>query len=426
MTEQRALETEAQLLAATRAMLDDWVRRGEGAIERCLAHFTPDTVGIGTGPNEVAIGLENLRALLQREHDNAPPYTCYLSGERAQCLTDTVGLVHGTLTMHMPLEAAEVLTLALRLVCVFKQVDDRWLIAHFGVSRPDPEQAEGESFPVDALRARNQELERLVAERTADLRAAQAQLVHQEKMASLGALTAGIAHEIKNPLNFINNFAALTRELVGELEEETDPEEIEALLADLALNAAKIEEHGKRADGIVRAMMQHARGGSRERETVDLNALVAEYVDLAYHGKRAQTPDFNAEIEEDLDAAVGKVEVVPQEIGRVLLNLIGNAFDAVYEQAARVNGQYVPTVTVSTRRVGEAVEIRVEDNGPGIAEDVRAKIFEPFFTTKPTGSGTGLGLSLSYDIVTQGHGGALTVEREAGQGVAFVVTLPAT
>ena len=272
------------------------------------------------------------------------------------------------------------------------------------------------------LEAKKQEVEAALA----DLKAAQQQLVHAEKMASLGALTAGIAHEIKNPLNFINNFAALSRELADDLQDETDPDEIQALLADLRTNAEKIEHHGKRADGIVRAMMQHARGGEGRREAVDLNALVAEYLDLAYHGKRAQTPDFNAEITKDLGDDVGEVEVVPQEIGRVLLNLIGNAFDAVYEQATRVNGQYAPAVVVSTRRAGDGVEIRVADNGPGIAEAVRAKIFEPFFTTKPTGSGTGLGLSLSYDIVTQGHGGTLTVESAPGEGAAFVVRLPGT
>jgi signal transduction histidine kinase/ligand-binding sensor domain-containing protein len=285
------------------------------------------------------------------------------------------------------------------------------------------------------VRQRNRELEAEVVARTTalrqsldDLKQAQVQLVHAEKMASLGQLTAGIAHEIKNPLNFVTNFAGLSKELALELEEAldagTDPEEIKALLADLQLNARKIEEHGVRADTIVRSMMQHARGGEGQREGVDLNALVDEYVDLAWHGKRAQASGFNAAVEKELSEAVGRVEVVPQEIGRVLLNLVGNAFDAVQERAGQVNGQYAPTVTVATRRVGDRVEIRVADNGPGIPEGVRAKVFEPFFTTKPAGSGTGLGLSLSYEIVTQGHGGTLTVESEKGEGAAFVVRLP--
>ena len=270
------------------------------------------------------------------------------------------------------------------------------------------------------LESKNREVEAAMH----DLQAAQQQLVHAEKMASLGALTAGIAHEIKNPLNFVNNFAGLTQELVEELESESDPEEIRSILADLKQNAASIEEHGRRADAIVRSMMDHARGGEQRREEIELNALIAEYVGLAYHGKRAQVPNFNAAIEQELDPGAGRVTVVPQEIGRVLLNLIGNAFDAVYEHAARVNGAFVPTVTVSTRRVDGRVEIVVSDNGPGIPDAIRERIFEPFFTTKPTGAGTGLGLSLSYDIVTQGHGGTLTVESEQGRGATFVVKLP--
>lgn len=257
-----------------------------------------------------------------------------------------------------------------------------------------------------------------------DLKATQQQLIQQEKLASLGQLTAGIAHEIKNPLNFINNFASLSGELAEDLEKETDPVAFKAILADIKLTAAKIEEHGQRADGIVRSMMQHAREGSSEKETVDLNALVAEHIALAYHGKRAQSSNFSAEIEQDLGQNVGQAKVVAQDLGRVLLNLIGNAFDAVVERAAHVNGQYVPTVKVTTRRIADQIEIRVTDNGPGIPADVEAKIFEPFFTTKPTGQGTGLGLSMSHEIVTQGHGGTLTVESTQGEGTAFVIWIP--
>jgi signal transduction histidine kinase len=284
-----------------------------------------------------------------------------------------------------------------------------------------------------SLRRYNGEMEALVAERTAqleqsleDLKAAQAQLIQAEKMASLGQLTAGIAHEIKNPLNFINNFAEVNEELAEEMLEALDANEegeARALLADLKANAAQIAKHGKRADAIVRSMMQHARGGG-EQETVTLNTFVEEYVNLAYHGRKARVPDFNAEVVRDFDRAAGSAEIMPQEIGRVLLNLLGNAFDAIRERTARNNGAYAPKVIVSTRRLGDHVEIRVTDNGPGIAPEVRDRIFEPFFTTKPTGSGTGLGLSLSYDIVTQRHGGTLTVESEPGAGAAFVVTLP--
>ena len=269
----------------------------------------------------------------------------------------------------------------------------------------------------DAISAQRADLERAVQH----LKATQQQLVQQEKMASLGALTAGIAHEIKNPLNFINNFAEVNAELADELREALEHgDKVDDLLIDLKNNATVIAQHGKRADGIVKSMMQHARSGSGEKQAVDLNALVAEHVELAYHGKRATTPDFTIEIVRDFGGDVGEVSMVPQDLGRVVLNLVGNAFDALVEA-----GTEAPRVTVSTRRLADAVEIRVADNGPGMSAEVQQKIFEPFFTTKPAGSGTGLGLSLSYEIVTQGHGGTMTVESAAGEGASLMLTLPA-
>jgi len=260
----------------------------------------------------------------------------------------------------------------------------------------------------------------------AELRATQAQLVQSEKMASLGALTAGIAHEIKNPLNFVNNFAGLSREIVAELEGEADPDERRALLADLKTNAAKIEEHGRRADAIVRSMMEHARGASGERRAVMLNALVEEYAAHALHAAKVRHRGFAPALALDLGDDAGAVEVAPQEIGRVLVNLIDNALDATRRHAEGAPDGYVPTVTVSTRRVARGAEVRVADNGPGMAPAIREKVFEPFFTTKPAGEGTGLGLSMSYDIVTQGHGGTLTVESEPGEGARFTLVLPAS
>ena len=297
----------------------------------------------------------------------------------------------------------------------------------------------------------NRTLEERVDERTAELRASQAQLIQSEKMASLGQLTAGIAHEIKNPLNFVNNFASLSVELADELADELDVsadtpvaeirEDLGEILADLKQNAVKINEHGRRADGIVKSMMEHARSTPGKRRATDLNALLDEYVNLAFHGMRAQHPGFTCDIERTYDETVSELELVPQEMGRVFLNLLNNAFEAVH---MKMNGQhgistsgnidaptrrdtengFVPTVTVSTRRVTDSVEIRVGDNGPGISKDLQKKIFEPFFTTKPTGKGTGLGLSLSYTVITQGHGGALTVSGEEGEGATFVVSLP--
>ncbi|WP_412069611.1 ATP-binding protein [Rubrivirga sp. IMCC43871] len=274
-----------------------------------------------------------------------------------------------------------------------------------------------------SLRDHTERLEELVAERTAELEAAQGRLLHAEKMASLGALTAGIAHEIKNPLNFVTNFAGLTVELADELAATTDPAERQALLDDIRQNAGTIEAHGRRADAIVASMMAHARNGTGERRPVDLDAFVDEHVDLAWHGQRARDPGAEAAIVRDYGGA-GAVEGVPQELGRVLVNLLSNAFDAVAERAAGAGDAYAPTVTVSTRAAAGGVEVRVADNGPGMAPDVAAKVFEPFFTTKPPGQGTGLGLSLSHDIVAQGHGGTLAVETAEGEGATFVLTLP--
>ena len=268
-----------------------------------------------------------------------------------------------------------------------------------------------------------QQLERSIAE----LQRAQEQLVHQEKMAGLGRLTAGIAHEIKNPLNFVTNFAKASVELVEELREEladADADGAGAILDDLTTMAAKIVEHGDRADRIVKGMLQHSTGGRVAFDEVRVNAFVDDYVNLAFHGMRAHDSALNVEIVRDYDDGAGSVEAVPQEFGRVLVNLLNNAFYAVREQARRQEGAAAPRIRVATRRRDGEVEIRVEDNGPGVPEAIRQRLFEPFFTTKPPGEGTGLGLSLSYDIVTKVHGGRLELEMAEGRGTTFVVTLP--
>jgi signal transduction histidine kinase len=246
-------------------------------------------------------------------------------------------------------------------------------------------------------------------------------------MASLGELTAGIAHEIQNPLNFVNNFSEVSKELLDEMKEELEKGQLELareIMEDVIQNLEKINHHGKRADGIVKGMLQHSRSSSGQKEPADINALCDEYLRLAYHGLRAKDKSFNAKFEIDLDAAVGKINVLPQDLGRVILNLINNAFYAVSERKKKETETYSPTVTVSTRKNGDTVEIRVQDNGTGIPQKTVDKIFQPFFTTKPTGEGTGLGLSLSYDIVTKGHGGELKVETEEGKGTCFLVILP--
>jgi signal transduction histidine kinase len=265
---------------------------------------------------------------------------------------------------------------------------------------------------------------------------AQDQLVVQQKLASLGSLTAGIAHEIKNPLNFITNFAEVSVDLVSELREsmeaqeqklnEKEAENIQDILTDLQQNVIKIREHGKRADGIVRNMLMHSRGHSADFQPTNLNALVSEYVKLAFHGMRAQDQNFNVGIEENFDAAMGPVNVVAHDLSRVILNIANNACYAAYEKKTRLNGNFSPVVTASTKSLGKSVEIRIRDNGDGIPDSVKQKIFEPFFTTKPSGAGTGLGLSMSYEIVVQQHKGQLRVESEPGQFAEFIITLPNT
>ena len=259
-----------------------------------------------------------------------------------------------------------------------------------------------------------------------ELKSTQSQLIQSEKMASLGELTAGIAHEIQNPLNFVNNFSEVSTELIKEMVEEVNKgntEEVKAIATDLVQNLEKINHHGKRAGDIVKGMLQHSRSSSGIKEPTDINALCDEYLRLSYHGLRAKDKSFNATMKTDFDATVGKINIIPQNIGRVALNLINNAFYAVDEKKKSGITDYEPTVSISTKKIADKISISVKDNGNGINQKVLDKIFQPFFTTKPTGHGTGLGLSLSYDIV-KAHGGELKVETKEGEGTVFVLVLP--
>jgi signal transduction histidine kinase len=277
------------------------------------------------------------------------------------------------------------------------------------------------------LANQNLTLEKQVKERTAELIASQNQLIQSEKLASLGELTAGIAHEIQNPLNFVNNFSEVSSELVTEMNLELDKGDIteaKAISDDLKQNLEKITLHGKRASSIVKGMLEHSRTSTGEKELTDINALSDEYLRLAYHGLRAKDSCFNADFKTDFDENLPKIEVIPQDIGRVLLNLINNAFYACAERSrSTVKSEDKPLVVVSTKKVDNQVIISVKDNGTGMTDDVKAKIFQPFFTTKPTGQGTGLGLSLAYDIITKGHRGTIEVETNEGKGTEFIITL---
>ena len=280
------------------------------------------------------------------------------------------------------------------------------------------------------IASQNETLETQVTERTSelnqsleDLKATQSQLIQSEKMASLGELTAGIAHEIQNPLNFVNNFSEVSSELVDEMNEELekgDLEEAKFIAKDIKENLEKINHHGKRADGIVKGMLQHSRSSTAIKEPTDVNKLADEYLRLAYHGLRAKDKTFNATLETDFDDSIGDIDLIPQDIGRVILNLITNAFYTVDEKKKSGIGNYEPTVSVSTKQLKNQVVITVKDNGNGIPKHVLDKIYQPFFTTKPTGQGTGLGLSMSYDIV-KAHSGELKVETKDGEGSKFSI-----
>jgi signal transduction histidine kinase len=328
-----------------------------------------------------------------------------------------------------------------------------WLVAMFFINNKqrkaldkERKKREAEEEQARIIAAQKDVLEVMVSERTAELtrqkeelqealenlKATQTQLVQSEKMASLGELTAGIAHEIQNPLNFVNNFSEVNAELAGELKltldklklSEGEKTDLNSIVDDIAQNHEKILYHGKRADTIVKSMLQHSRTNTEQKEETDINALADEYLRLSYHGLRAKDKNFNAVFETSLDPAVGKIKVIPQDIGRVVLNILNNAFYAVSEKKKTAGESYQPSVRVSTKRSGNQVIMEIMDNGNGMPESVREKIFQPFFTTKPTGKGTGLGLSLSYEIVTKGHGGSLEVESKEGEMTRFIIKLP--
>lgn len=266
------------------------------------------------------------------------------------------------------------------------------------------------------------ELQRTIEE----LKSTQSQLIQSEKMASLGELTAGIAHEIQNPLNFVNNFSEVNNEMISEVFQEINNGNLEAakdVLNDIQMNSEKINFHGKRADAIVKSMLQHSRKSTGQKEPTDINALCDEYLRLSYHGLRAKDKFFNADFKTDFDPGIMKINIVAQDVGRVLLNLFNNAFFAVNEKRKTEGDEYKPVVIVETKLLFGKVQIRIADNGKGIPHQLKEKIFQPFFTTKPTGQGTGLGLSLSYDIV-KAHGGEIEVQSKEDEGTEFIIDLP--
>ena len=423
----------AEVIEAVRAFFEAWMAPGTSGADAAYDLVSDGFTGLGTGPGDRYTTREAVRDMFIEEKE-AADWDAHEPNHRMEwldvrLLRPDLAVVEGQIRSTVAV-GDETYSVDPRVSMVLDRGSGRWLLAHFHFSIADAVMEEGETL-VEGLTRRTHLLEREVAARTAELeaslaelKAAQARLVQQEKMASLGALTAGIAHEIKNPLNFVTNFAGLSGELLDDLDGEPAPDERAALRADLRANVEKIEHHGRRADAIVRAMMAHARGGTGERRSVDVNALVEEHVAHAGHAERVRYPSAEPPLALDLAPDVGVIEADPQGIGRVLVNLISNALDAVRQRAEQSVDGYEPAVTVSTRRADDGITIRVADNGLGMEEAVRVRVFEPFFTTKPPGEGVGLGLSLAHDVVVQGHGGALTVESVEGDGSTFVLRLP--
>ncbi|MFN8357789.1 MAG: ATP-binding protein [Spirosomataceae bacterium] len=402
-------------------------------------------MGFGTTADERMFSLTDLRNLIIRQkeqttgmeisYDIKNIYNRLSSNELSAYFADDI-------TVNIKMSDDDI-QIPLRFSCMYEYMDNKWMAVHSHGSKPENVATEEDTWGIEEWKQKNLELEALVKERTAELekslsnlKSTQAQLIQKEKLASLGELTAGIAHEIQNPLNFVNNFSELSVGIAEDLKEELknshltpdggivieDTVYFNELISDLSQNQEKINYHGKRASSIVKGMLEHSRMGTGEQVLTDINALCDEYLRLSYHGMRAKNKDFNSDYKTDFDENLPKINIVPQEIGRVLLNLMNNAFYTVHERAKQGESGYQAKVTVSTRAEKNHLEIRVQDNGMGIPDHVKAKIFQPFFTTKPTGEGTGLGLSLAYDIITKGHGG--TIEVESVEGATFVVKLP--
>ena len=410
----------------------------ENDIRNILAE---DITGFGTGRHEIYNNSEEFIEKIFKIFRKQLPADARVNFLDLRCnLYNEIGIVHTPYEFRFTLNGVDTCTYGRR-TGVFKWDNNTWRAIHWHVSESSAYLIEGESLPVGALKAHNEELKKQVEVQTEklsrsleELRTTQQQLIHSAKMSSLGELTAGIAHEIQNPLNFVNNFSEVNKELLAEMAEEIKKGNYEAakvLAKHVEDNQEKINYHGKRADAIVKGMLQHSRSSSGVKEPTNLNVLADEYLRLAYHGLRAKDKSFNAALKTDFDESIGNINIIPQDVGRVILNLITNAFYAVTEKKKQQQdnlpaGQtgYEPTVSVATKKAGDKVLISVKDNGNGIPQKVLDKIFQPFFTTKPAGQGTGLGLSLSYDIITKAHGGELKMNTKEGEFAEFIISLP--
>ncbi len=405
-------------------------------LDRLEEYFAKNIMGFGTPIDENLFSIDDLLAVIVRQREQSagiemnyvvkPVFHSTIANGNAAVFVDEIKIV-----ININDNRHEIF---LRNTLVLEYLDSNWKIVHFHASVPVQTESETDTWGIDEWKKKNEELEKLIDERTTELRnslaslkATQAQLIQSEKLASLGELTAGIAHEIQNPLNFVNNFSEMSVELAKELKEEVEKPEMDKALIlelanDLSQNQEKITHHGKRASSIVKGMLEHSRTSTGIKELTDINKMADEFLRLAYHGLRAKDSTFNSDFKTDFDKNLPRINVVSQDIGRVLLNLISNAFYAV-GQVSNLSSDFKPLVIVSTKIVDNQIVIKVKDNGTGMSEETKAKIFQPFFTTKPTGEGTGLGLSLSYDIV-KAHGGMLGCESVENEFTEFTIIIP--
>lgn len=407
---------------------------GDFPLEQMDEIFAEDISGWGTTVDEKILEINRLRKMLVDQKVQGKgiemKYVIEKVNQRISPEND-MAIFTDEVRINMNIES-DINTINLRLSTVYEFYETNWKIVHFHGSTAV--ESKDDTWHLNEWKRKNEELQKLVKEKTADLektlenlKATQAQLIHSEKMASLGELTAGIAHEIQNPLNFVNNFSEVSEELVTELKEELkkgDVKEAKIISDDVVENLKKINYHGQRAAFIVKGMLEHSRTSTGEKKQTNINVLAEEFLKLSYHGLRAKDKTFNAGIKLEFDKNLPLINVVAQDFGRVLLNLINNAFYAVAEKQIQHPENYEPEVMVSTKLIGNNIEISVSDNGNGIPAEVKEKIFQPFFTTKPAGEGTGLGLSLSYDIITKGHNGNLKVETIEQQGTKFIINIP--
>lgn len=403
-------------------------------------HVHPDLMGYGTTPTErifsrdvminvVKLGLEQAKGQ-SKLRTFTPVYKKVLADGKCTIFVDEVVLDFTIGTDPFELN--------LRVTNVFELIDGVWVLVHFHGSMPHEVQSETDTWHVEKWQKRNAELEAQVAEKTkdlqeslAELKATQEQLILQEKLASLGQLAAGIAHEIKNPMNFVNNFSELSLEYADEmrtalnrLEKGETTEEINDLLGDIEENLKKIHQHGTRADGIVKSMLMHSRGGNGISEPTDLNELIREYVNLSFHGMRAGKMPINVKIDLDLQENLPPVMLNPEDFSRVVLNLCKNAFDAMREKGLKTeNSNYSAVLRLQTKKQDNHVTLIIEDNGPGVSDSVKNKLFEPFFTTKKGTEGTGLGLSITRDII-KSHKGEISLESSDNEFTRFTIQLP--